>query len=654
MAYHNFSDDISTEIFQFDVLSLQRLLNEPKQKEAEKLKIISHLCALLNSGGGRIRVRFHETPKSESVDKFIRMIEQQVLDLMGQNEMKRSFKLKDLTDSIEISVKATGRLFTMKYNLFWPTNRQVKQVCSSILAKSICTGRQPVMRQPSTACQRFVKGTTLLFRESEIAQFKQLKADPSKNVTLADRLTNKNNKLKATICAFANHDGGNIYIGISDDGVVQGEEMTKKHQAEIVNKVSKMITEKMIWRQVGVPKRTVQWDIFFEAVESAKSADTYVIVIHVAPCTGGVFIDEPESYHVVEGQVEKMSFSIWLAKLTQESLPSPSVPLAIPLVSWSSPKNRISFAKWTVELTRFTNEGGMAGFSTCMRRLAFYKSTDLILLAEKIAMACQQRRLRKAATLQQKFATLLKTTNCKDPLIYEIRNLHLESMIELANGNYKESYVKAQDGVRQMQLIAPGFCTVWLYIHAAMVTAVLSNNEKDPEKSRNLKQEARRYLELAERDTSGLQDCLEESSDIHQKLHICKAFVALDCAVTGELAQQQHRETSSTVQTATQELTLVYGTALIGKPLTPYRRVQCLFAQSDLLHQRAKIEGWNTTENARRAFELVTEALTLAKKFDFQDMIQYASKREANVTETLVRNALSSKKDKHSTDPFDN
>ena len=354
------------------------------------------------------------------------------------------------------------------------------------------------------------------------------------------------------------------------------------------------------------------------------------------------------SQKVTKGQVKKMPFPIWLAKLTRESLPSAPVPLATPLVTWSSLENRISFAKWTMVLTRFTNESDMAGFSTCMRRLsASHKvSHDLILLAEKVVMALTRRRLRKAATLQQEFATLLKSTNCKDPFIFQIRNLHLESMIELANGNYEKSYVKAEEGVRQMQLIAPGFCTVWLYIHAAMVTAVFSNNEKDPERSRNLKQEARRHLDLAERDTSSLpKDRLEESSDIEQKLHICKAFVALDCAVTGELAQQQHRETSSTIQTAAHELTLADGTALMGKPLTPYRKVQYLLAKSDLLHQRAKNEERDTTENARRAFKLVTKALTLAKTLDFQNMIQYASKRQANVTETLIRNALSSKKD---------
>ena len=319
MAYHNLSDDISTKIFQFGVLSLQRLLNESKQKEAEKLKIVSHLCALLNSNGGRIRVCFHETPTSQSVDKFIRMIEQKVHDLMEEDEMKRSFKLEDLTDSIEINAtKATGRLFTMKYNLFWPTNRQVIQVCTSHLAKRICNNRQP-STCPVYNSQSFVMGATLPFRESHVAQFKQLTSDPSKNVTLADRVTNKTNKLKATICAFANHEGGDIYIGISDDGVVQGEEMTKKDRDETVRKVAKMITEKMIWREVGVPIRSVQWDIFFEAVISAKSADTCVIVIHVAPCTGGVFTDEPESYqrpgekdavsHLV-GKVDTREFAI--------------------------------------------------------------------------------------------------------------------------------------------------------------------------------------------------------------------------------------------------------------------------------------------------------------------------------------------------------
>ena len=37
---------------------------------------------------------------------------------------------------------------------------------------------------------------------------------------------------------------------------------------------------------------------------------TFVIVIYIAPCLGGMFTEVPECYEMVEGKVKKMLFAI--------------------------------------------------------------------------------------------------------------------------------------------------------------------------------------------------------------------------------------------------------------------------------------------------------------------------------------------------------
>ncbi|XP_028404401.1 uncharacterized protein LOC114527031 [Dendronephthya gigantea] len=126
----------------------------------------------------------------------------------------------------------------------------------------------------------------------------------------------KSNKFSCYVSAFANHRGGHIYYGIDDDGIVQGENI--EEHSEIEKKVEKSI-QKMIWPDViGRPKRGEHWEIFFEPVLDEKSnpiPSTFVIVIFIAPCFGGVFTEEPESYEMVEGKVKRMSFTTWKAKL---------------------------------------------------------------------------------------------------------------------------------------------------------------------------------------------------------------------------------------------------------------------------------------------------------------------------------------------------
>ena len=160
-------------------------------------------------------------------------------------------------------------------------------------------------------------GIAVDFGESKTVQFKQCQHLLEKRTkkSLAKRLI-KNDKFLCYVSAFANHSAGHIYIGIDDNGIVQGEKITPRDQTELTKEISEAIGN-MMWpdnshTQGGEEKR---WQINFEAVKNTNgeiAPSTLVIVIYVAQCPGGVFTKQPESYEInEENEAVKIDFPTW-------------------------------------------------------------------------------------------------------------------------------------------------------------------------------------------------------------------------------------------------------------------------------------------------------------------------------------------------------
>ena len=77
----------------------------------------------------------------------------------------------------------------------------------------------------------------------------------------------------------------------------------------------------MLW-----PEKTKQemekgerpWSVEFVPVKDEVGKDipdTWLILITVKRCPGGVFVEEPESYYIVDGKVVRMPFPVWKARL---------------------------------------------------------------------------------------------------------------------------------------------------------------------------------------------------------------------------------------------------------------------------------------------------------------------------------------------------
>ena len=86
----------------------------------------------------------------------------------------------------------------------------------------------------------------------------------------------------------------------------------------IASEVAKVLGEKMVCGCHETPMRGREWEIYFEPVKDEHDNiinQIFVIIVSIAPYKGGVFVDNPDCYHVVEGQTKQMTFNTWKKKL---------------------------------------------------------------------------------------------------------------------------------------------------------------------------------------------------------------------------------------------------------------------------------------------------------------------------------------------------
>ena len=313
------------------VIVLGKFEKNKRYKEQIVQEIKVAIFAMLNSNGGKVVIDF-ETDSNEipvggspfsQMASVIRILEQSMISIIELHQTISNMDFTEDNDRIIILVKKVDFLITINYNLYLPSQTQVVQVSSlepKEKVKDDIINRKVILEPVRTGshCQIFHKDSICRIRESKTVQLKHLEAQATKRTTLADRIVGKGNKFTCYVSAFANYSGGHIYYGISD-GVVVGELIpSERDKIEITKKVEKAI-KKMIWPEdVGQPKQTKQWDIFFEPVvdkDNKPIPSTFVIVIYIAACLGGVFTEDPECYEMVDEKIRKMSLATWKKRM---------------------------------------------------------------------------------------------------------------------------------------------------------------------------------------------------------------------------------------------------------------------------------------------------------------------------------------------------
>lgn len=293
------------------------------ENEKQKLReTVAAVQAMLNGRGGQVILDITTQEISQLISvlraktktkikhDFIRKIEQQLGRTAGIHITSTNVNFKVHTNKIMVDVLESSNTIINSYNLFLPTKTQVvvvnpleplERIQNDILQRKIVENETRL----GSHCKIFTKGRDSGLREGKVVQIKSLRSTSS--TTLADRMTGKGNKFTHYVSAFANFNGGNIYFGVGDDGVVEGECVSNVERDEINKKVRKTI-KKMIWPpHIVQPVCRVHWEVFFEPVRDFNCEAipaTFVIIVYIAPCLGGVFTEEPEHYEIINGEVK--------------------------------------------------------------------------------------------------------------------------------------------------------------------------------------------------------------------------------------------------------------------------------------------------------------------------------------------------------------
>lgn len=620
-----------------------------------KVQVVSNVCALLNSSGGDLIIYFpDQTYRNRDLEEPVKRIEQWISKLIGITMMSKNVELKVGTHQILIAVKGSYYLVTVDYNMFLPSHAQVNQVQpietlekiqDVVFGKEMLTSSNelPVVQQV------FIKGEEMKSTETYSVQYKLFQDAPDKPRTLADRVTAKSNKVLQCVTAFANYHGGTIYIGVDDEQhLIKGQFAPKDEIESIIKKVTIEIN-KIIW--LGLkdgPSKGKNWDIHFYPVvdKDGKSVEsTFVIVIVVARCPGGVFFREPESYNIVNGCVEKMHLDTWkeylLSKLSYdqagavrstnaESTLAVHCPRLVGRSQWSSNQSRKKYDYVNGVLIRMVNDGLWDEF---LARAEKEKAScrlggvRLAILLVKITADYKKGDFEKAQDGIEEYRSRLSQS--EDVLISETREFLLRSSLERCKGNIPESYEQAQKGLSLVEQIPPGIVAGEYYVNIATVITILLEMETDAIQKQILRGKAIFFFQLADEHLDYANDYLPSKFDQKQKVHINLAFLHLGCSFASD-PKAESRVDDAAIQKATNSLNVVDYCVNEGYPLSDYRNCQFLLVRAVLFYRRSQNLKADETERREQLLKSALNFSNKAKKTandgEFEEMLKCTSK----------------------------
>ncbi|XP_029214056.2 schlafen family member 5-like [Acropora millepora] len=293
-------------------------------------EIIEKTCALLNSGGGvmRMTISDHQALQSDiflhRLDMFWKTIEQKLTSLVLPATYDDVFDRRNDSKEILLFVNAPKHLCTIHYNLCIAGEAEVReasfdQVVGFLEKSGHCNQKSNVqtvdvsINNLPNVQQEFSIGKKCGFHESKQVQLKNYSGQ-----ILLSRC--QRDQMRKTISAFANTKGGKIFLGIDDSCVVHGVNMKENNRGEIKDRVKSIITDRMIF-PVN-PQEKIHWDIEFIPVSGCDTTqDLDVVIIKIAGIKsfGGVFMKGPKSYELCHGKVEAVEFHEWKNRLVSAS-----------------------------------------------------------------------------------------------------------------------------------------------------------------------------------------------------------------------------------------------------------------------------------------------------------------------------------------------
>ena len=637
------------------VIILGEFENNKKYKEQILKEITAAMCALLNTNGGKVMIRFETDPKIpvegspfSNVSSVIRILEQSMISIIGLNQTVSKIQFIEDKESKILVIKKSDSLIPTNYNLYLPSQKQVVQVYSweppqkvmeDIIARKIV--EEPVQRD--SHYKNFRKGRRCGFYESKISQLKNLKAEQSKRTRLTDRMTGKGNKFICYVSAFANYRGGHVYYGIKDDGIVEGEEISNDDISDITKKVEKAINKLMWPEETSQPKRGEHWEIFFEPVldENFKPIpSTFVIVIYIAPCLGGVFTEEPECYELVEKKVQKVSFGNWKKRMIQPVClrGKEEISSSVQRTKWSSAAAHKDFTIRGEKLRQLIGNGRWKAFDKeCEYLESKSESHDvkLLVLSQKVRANFRRGEFSKASEHLKHYEEILP--KARDRSFFEVIGFYLRAALYRATGNFKRLKEFLAKALASAELIEPGLVTATVYTFAGTVTDWIDSVDSTEKVSPDiLSLKAREHLQRA-------PDHSEVLGDMERKLDMTLATFYLGFNINGQHLQDEID--SSRLEKAKGHIRAIDESVREGHPLKTYFDTQRNLVLAIYKYRQSQAHSASErTRLLRNAFSCAEKAERLARDSEFTEMVRWSLTFKGMCTEELVRTKLTKPK----------
>lgn len=289
--------------------------------------ILENFCAILNSAGGLLVLENadYKTATEKNLDTYLQRLEEKLLTpLVHPSSYNRIFDRVGEYNEPKIYMfgLAPKTLCTARIDLYLPKDKSVKPATARELHELLEDSQESTdLSEPSNDLENicssqpseFHDGKKISFSEGNNIQFKCYSKGKKNKKSSTEKTGIRWAEIPKYISAFANADGGQIFLGVSDDGTVFGERMDGISSSRDVETTVKRKVNEMLW--MFTPERGIHWDVHIFPVQDAQNSVVITISVAGMKKSGGVFCSQPESFYLSGDEFKQYGFEEWKQKL---------------------------------------------------------------------------------------------------------------------------------------------------------------------------------------------------------------------------------------------------------------------------------------------------------------------------------------------------
>ncbi|CAM4667708.1 unnamed protein product [Lepidochelys olivacea] len=313
-------------------------MHNTKLKRKQNGKISQAACALLNSGGGLVEAEIENECYSYTKDGLGQDIGQSLTELISSKKFENYFEYMQQNNKLFIFVKSwssevlpSPRICSIRTGLYQRSGTSAERTNSGMAAEFLEMKKACDRRESDETKQRaetsvlpehwsihdsaedifnadhLTYGEKLNFTESTHVEFKEFS---SKNI-----LKHIEDNLPHYISAFANTQGGYLFIGVDDGRKVVGcskENVKTNELCRVIEYVSKKLPISHICNsqaKLNVAHKILPvWD-------NDGNLRGYLCAVKIKPFCCAVFSDNPDSWILKSDRIERLMTEDWTAMM---------------------------------------------------------------------------------------------------------------------------------------------------------------------------------------------------------------------------------------------------------------------------------------------------------------------------------------------------